>query len=677
MKPSYFNLYHGTIMKWDAPSRRTILAFFVLGSAYFAATLVGAMLFRYPAVVFPAAGIALAGLVIGGIRVWPAVFFGSLAAHAFLGTPPIWVLTLTVANTMQAVTAATLLQFIGFDAVFRRVRDMLAYMAVVAAATTITPSIGVLIATLVDGNARAPSWGIWWIGVLMPSLVFGSVIIRWLAKPHFTRTAKEIVEIILVIFVITVLSYLVYWTRLSEATRGLLILVYLAPFVWVTLGLGMRFTLLAFAITSLFGLTGVFYGDVDTTRDISTRIVTVEVWLAALASIFYLFVAMVEERQRAARELNEQLERVNTLLQETKRQDRAKTDFIAVFAHELRNPLAPIVSSLELLRLKRIPPHELDAIIASLDERVRTIVRLLDDLLDISRISAGKLRLRREVIDAGTIVRRAASTAEPHMRRRNQTLHVAIPEAEQWIDVDPVRIEQIVSNLLSNASKFTPDGGHISMTVAPGDPVQIIVRDTGVGIDPTMLPRIFEPFLQIETEHRTNEGLGIGLSLTERLVRVHGGNITAESKGPGHGSTFTVHLPAATRTTSPLRQTPMETIAPPQRILIVDDNEAAAHSLGTLLTYAGHTVTFAYTGAEAERVWQSSAPDSIILDIGLPDSTGYVVATHLRAAGFTKRLIALTGYGQDDDKKKALEAGFSYHLTKPVTLADVQKALMS
>lgn len=670
-------------------TKSDLLGMVSLFAAYVATALIGTALFRSPAVIFPAAAVALAGLLIGGIRLWPAVFFASITAHAIHSVPALWILGLALGHTVQAITAASLLHYAKFDPVFRRLRDMFAYMLVAGLASTIVPSIGIatlyLNHFLLDGPlTNSVSWGTWWLGVFVSILLFGAVIVRWLAKIRFTRTPLEWLEIAAGLGTVSVLSYLMYWTAASQATSGLLLLVYLVPFVWFSLRLGMRFTLLAFAITSIMALTGVFFGHAPSEIPIGRRIITLEVFLAALAGVFYLFVSMVEERQRAARLLNQQLGRVHHLLEDAKRTDRAKSEFIAVFAHELRNPLAPIVSATELLKIRWGAHPEIAPLIETLENRTSTIVHLLDDLLDLARISQGKLRLRKEMAALCDITRRSALSIESQFKSKDQTLTIETPSVPIRMEVDPVRIEQIVNNLLSNASKFSPHGSRIELCVqrAPPAPAgstraEIRVTDHGVGIKPEMILRIFEPFLQVETEVR-NSGLGIGLSLTKKLVEEHGGAIIVKSDGERKGSEFVVSLPFSEEALimSPIQ--PMELLIQKtsMKILVVDDNEAAANGLGTLLKHVGNTVEFAYVGADVAYKAQEFKPDVIVLDIGLPDISGYEVAQQLRKNGFGGKIIALTGYGQDEDKKKAEAAGFDHHLTKPVGLADLQAVLL-
>ena len=667
--------------------RDDLVTMSVLFASYVITAVLGGALFHAPAVIFPAAAVAFAGLVIGGIRLWPGITLASFVANIYQDTPLMFSLILAIAHTVQAVTGARLLQFFGFDPVFRRVRDMFTYMGTVFVSAAIVPGFVftfVFIMNAFGANITLPlSWFSWWAGLLLVDLTLAAGLIRWMAKRDFVRTQREWIEIAAVGAAVAGTTYFLFWTDTRWMGGGVAILVYLVPLIWLVLRCGMRFTLVAFTLTSVIGIAGIIYGWQPEGQEMGRRILTSEIFIAAIAVIFYLFVAVVEERKRANRELRAQITRIGSLLEETKRQDRAKSEFISVFAHELRNPLAPIVSSVEILKLKWNANPELASVVDVIEDRTKTIVRLLDDLLDISRISQQRLKLKTENIDVGQHVHNVVRTLRPFADSHGLTFDLHLRD-KLCVNADPVRFEQIVSNLCMNSIKYTDSGGRITVTVAEdGGNARISVRDTGIGIPREMLPRIFTPFAGLGVEHRHHsikEGLGIGLSLTQQLVTVHKGTISAKSDGFGKGSEFTVLLPLVNAAPEPviipnsLRRTMNTTNS--FRILVVDDNEAAANGLGTLLRHVGNTVEMAYVGADVEDKVREFQPDVVVLDIGLPDMSGYQVAEQLRTGGYDGRIIALTGYGQDEDKKKAEAAGFDHHLTKPVGLADLQAVLV-
>jgi PAS domain S-box-containing protein len=365
-----------------------------------------------------------------------------------------------------------------------------------------------------------------------------------------------------------------------------------------------------------------------------------------------------------------------------KEADRRKDEFLAMLAHELRNPLAPISNALHLMHLPGADPRPAFAMI---ERQVEHMVRLVDDLLDVSRITRGQIELRRERVDLGAVVVRAVEGSRPLIEARRHALEMRLPDDPLLVDGDPVRLAQVVWNLLNNAAKYTPEGGRITLTVerAAGEAV-VRVRDTGMGIPANMLVKVFDLFTQVDrTLDRAEGGLGIGLTLVRRLTEMHGGTVEVHSAGPGQGSEFVVRLPAAGG--APAEAPAGGAASPPgrpprgQRVLLVDDNRDSADSLAMLLRLLGHDVRTAYEGRQALAVAGAYQPDLVLLDIGLPGLNGYEVARQLRATSGTRRpvLVALTGYGSDEDRRQAQAAGFDHHLIKPVDIDALQGLLAS
>ncbi|MGZ9031964.1 MAG: hybrid sensor histidine kinase/response regulator, partial [Burkholderiaceae bacterium] len=352
--------------------------------------------------------------------------------------------------------------------------------------------------------------------------------------------------------------------------------------------------------------------------------------------------------------------------------DRRKDEFLAMLAHELRNPLAPIRNALQYLRLKGAATPELQSARDIIDRQVHQLVRLVDDLLDLSRISRGKIELQRQRANLNMVVESAVESSRPLIDANDHRLTVRLPDTPVTIDADVTRLAQVLQNLLNNAAKYTPRGGQIELSavVEAGD-VVIRVRDDGIGIPPEMMTRVFEMFVQVDRRiERATGGLGIGLTLVQRLVELHGGRVEAFSEGLDRGSTFVVHLPlpaaATVRDAAGAPATP-ET-SRPLKALVVDDNRDGADSLSMMLTALGHHVRVAYdghTGAEVAALWE---PDVALLDIGLPGINGYDLARSLRLSDATRRavLVAVTGWGRQEDRHRSAEAGFDHHLVKPV-----------
>jgi signal transduction histidine kinase/ActR/RegA family two-component response regulator len=363
--------------------------------------------------------------------------------------------------------------------------------------------------------------------------------------------------------------------------------------------------------------------------------------------------------------------------------DRRKDEFLATLAHELRNPLAPIVTGLEVLRNRAAGPELQARARERMTRQLRQMVRLIDDLLDVSRITTNKLELHRQVLDLVALVREAVEVVEPLLRERRHTVETHWPPGPLWVDGDATRLAQVVVNLLNNAAKYTPPGGRIVVDVDLEDGcARVRVADNGLGIDPSQQADIFEMFMQVDRSlERERAGLGVGLSLARRLVELHGGSIRVESAGLGHGSTFTVTLPHVPAPAPSVGAAPAGAALPAGalRILIADDSVDLATSLGDMLQSLGHTVRIVHDGRAAYEAAIAEVPDVALFDIGMPLLNGYELARRLRANPATHDLmmVAITGWGQDADRERAREAGFDRHLVKPVEpgqLIDVLQA---
>jgi signal transduction histidine kinase/ActR/RegA family two-component response regulator len=340
--------------------------------------------------------------------------------------------------------------------------------------------------------------------------------------------------------------------------------------------------------------------------------------------------------------------------------DRRKDEFLATLAHELRNPLAPIRNALRLLRARPDAP-----VLDMLDRQVGHMVRLVDELVEVSRISRGDIQLRKEPVPLASVVQAAVETHQPLIAAATQVITTSLPEQPLTLEGDPVRLSQVVGNLLHNASKFSPAGGHITIAARrEGAMARISVRDDGAGIAPELLPRVFDMFTR-GPEKNAGPGLGIGLALVRSLVQLHGGFVQVSSGGPGKGSEFVVSLPLARGPAVPAAlATPSPRLS--QRVLIVDDNRDGADSLAAVLRLAGAETRVAYSGPDALAELPRFQPTVALLDIGMPDMDGYDLAGRLRVARPDLPLIALTGWGQIEDRQRSREAGFRLHLTKPV-----------
>jgi PAS domain S-box-containing protein len=387
--------------------------------------------------------------------------------------------------------------------------------------------------------------------------------------------------------------------------------------------------------------------------------------------------AIVIERRNEARERELAAERLREA-------DRRKDEFLATLAHELRNPLAPIRNALHVLRISGATGGPAVRVQEMMERQVNHLVRLVDELLEISRITRGKIELSRDRVDLAAVLQHAIDISQPHIDEAGHRLILDLPPEPLPLDADPVRLAQVFANLLDNAARFTDPGGRITVSVAregrEGDTVRLSVADTGIGISAEMLPRVFELFAQDRSPGRAHDGLGIGLTLARSLVEMHGGSIEAHSEGAGMGSELVVRLPLLRE------QAPGEDAEPAERpalaahrILLIDDNRDAADSLGMLLELLGAEVRTVYDGPAALAALATGAPTAVLLDIGMPDMDGYEVARHIRSEPRLKGvpLIALTGWGQEEDRRRARAAGFDHHLVKPVDIDALQALLTS
>lgn len=391
----------------------------------------------------------------------------------------------------------------------------------------------------------------------------------------------------------------------------------------------------------------------------------------------------ITARKRAEEALRDNEAQLRQAAEALRRADQRKDEFLATLAHELRNPLAPIRNGVQILRLASAGNPNLQHTTQMMDRQVNHLVRLVDDLLDVSRITRGKVGLRHELLALNQVLSRAVESCSPQFAPSAHHLQVEIPPDPVWVEGDPDRLTQVFSNLLSNAAKFTPLEGTVSLSLSARDGEAIVVvQDTGIGIPGDRLDHVFEMFTQVQP--RTNDGLGIGLALVQQIVLMHHGSVVAESEGPGRGSRFTVRLPlhnhghgdapsGSETASSPSGERARRRV----RVLVVDDNVDAAESLQLLLNSRGHEARIAATGEAAVDCAPVYRPDVVLMDLGLPQMDGITAARLIRAQSQepAPRIIALTGWGQENDRDRTRQAGFDGHLVKPVSWEALLEAL--
>lgn len=645
--------------------------------------------------VWPPTAVALAALFLFGIDLWPALFLPFFIMLLVRDVAAPTAAAVAVANTAEAVVGSFLLARTDFKPMLARLRDVFSLIVAsglgAALGASITTSILYFFGST-PGTLNTPLLVALWIGHFVSALCFGAFLMRWLCEPRATLTWQEFVERAVIFVSIGALSYFVGWTSVGAIGSISLIYILIPFFIWASLRTGSRGITLALALFSVIVTTGLVFGTgpLAQAQNPAQALFGVQILVGVLSLIFLLFTANAEERREAVRRLESHVGALETSLERVSSEDQAKTDFIAILAHELRNPLSPILSSVELMKQSGVK-EEHEHHVHSIASNLHIMARLLDDLLDISRITQKKFKLQPEPVEMRTIVNQTLEIVRPYLESRKHTLEVSMPEAPIWLSADPVRLTQVFVNILNNAGKYTDPGGRIALAVEPRH-TEVVVRitDTGMGIPPERLSKIFDSFGGAEGPARKPGGLHIGLSLAKRMVELHHGTIEPRSAGQGRGSEFIVRLP--TLQTAPLpMETPRRTLRSrfsreaiarvtqtgPLQLLIVDDNEAAAESLGELLRKNGREVRLAYTGQDGLLRADEQVPDIALLDIGLPDMEGYDLARRMRAAHPEIKLVALTGYGQPEDRQKARDAGFDEHIVKPVAIVDLERILAS
>jgi len=636
----------------------------------------------FATLVWPPTGIALAALYLYGYRLWPAVFFGAFLTNLITGAPAGVALGIGLGNGLEALLGAYFLRdVLEINPLLRRLYDSLSFIGTAVAVPILAATIGVGSLTLggiIPASAFAITWAAWWLGDVLGALILGAFLIRWLAKPYFYRTRAELIEGAAAFALLIGMDTLAVINP-SSILSNIPMAYFFIPFLWLSIRGGARGITAASLITAIFVVWGaVAGGSLFANHSAVESLFLAQILIGLLSTIFLIIASAMEERRQSNLAMTQNVDELRKALGKIKRADQAKNEFLAVLAHELRNPLAPLLSSLELFKMQGFGTPEKHRLGEKMEHSIALMSKLLDDLLDVSRVSRKHFKLEKIPVDIGAVVRRSLESVETQTERRGHAVSVSLPQDILWVAADPLRLEQIVVNLLNNAAKYTPPRGTISISCRQLHKEAVVeVRDTGIGISAERLPHIFEPFQQGPgASGSPREGIGVGLSLTKKLVRLHGGVIEAASEGAGRGSTFTIRLPLSP---TPLpasvghrarEQRPEASSA--LKVLVVDDNTTAAQALGRLLEVTGYETRIAHTGKSALKTARDFDPHVAIVDIGLPDLDGYGVARQMRGRGFSGALIALTGYGQDEDKAKAFAAGFDHHLTKPAGIADIR-----
>jgi signal transduction histidine kinase/CheY-like chemotaxis protein len=667
-----------------AITRRPVLFLSItlaVAAVYFGAGKLGlslASLAEQITLVWPPTGIALAAVLLFGYRVWPGIALGAFLVNVTSQEPPLVAAGIALGNSLEALIGAVLLQrLISFRNTLERLKDALGLIILAAILTTaVSASVGVAalcLGRLQPWTAYPYLWSEWWLGDAMGNLVIAPVILSWASLNRTRWNARRIAEALALSAGLTAVSAIVFlaWGVAPVTDYPFEYAVF--PFViWAALRLGQVGSSSATCIALAIAVWGTVHGSGPFARpNTHTSLIVLQIYMAVVAVTALLLSAAMTERRS-----------VVALLREG---DRRKNEFLAMLAHELRNPLAPLRNALHVLRLSTVTAAQAEQMRDMMERQVQHLARLVDDLLDVSRIMQGKIELRKESLDLGAIIIQAVETARPLLDARNHQLTVIPPPQPVRMQGDTIRLCQVLANLLHNAANYTEAGGTVQISgVREIDMAVVRVRDNGIGLEPELIPHIFDLFVQADrSTARTYGGLGIGLALSRQLVEMHGGTIVASSEGPGRGSEFIVRLPLLAEkdagmfssTKNGLPAVPSSECA--RRILVVDDDRDAGDSLALLLRLQGHQVRLAREGPAALEMAGSDPPDLIFLDLGMPGMDGYEVARRVRKLPrlANTMLVALTGWGREEDRLRTREAGFNDHLTKPADPEMLQKLL--
>ncbi|HEX4346034.1 MAG TPA: MASE1 domain-containing protein [Vicinamibacterales bacterium] len=640
--------------------------------------------------IWPNTGIAIAAFLLFGNGSWPAILAGAFVVNLTTAGTAATSIGIALGNTVEGLTAAWLIEwYAGGSNVFNRASDAFRFAAIGALSTTLSATIGVAtlwLGGLAAWQALGSVWLTWWLGDLAGALLVTPLVVLWFVSPLGRPRAKDAIEGTAVFSVLIALALLVFaghWTPMPNAALEFLCL---PPLVWMAFRFTPRETATALVVLSGIATWGTLRGAGPFAQTPMYGELVLQSFMITTAAATMAMSALVADSKRASSERAHLLEAATRARAEAEDANRAKDQFLAVLGHELRNPLAAISMAVHFTKESTRATPERTTAQDIIERQTAQLARLVDDLLEASRVATGKLALNREPLDLAAV---SASCVEA-MRSAGRTLdhHVEFSGEPAWLDGDATRLEQIASNLIGNALKYTPPGGRVRITVgrerasgAASSHVVLRVTDTGIGLDPDFIPRVFDLFVQgtAGSAHAPG-GLGIGLTLVKRLVELHGGDIMVVSEGRNRGATFTARFPAIEppAIATPAAGAPTHAArATVRRVLLVEDQEDVRQMLKAAIENLGHDVFEAANAEEAFNAVEHFTPHVAVVDIGLPVTDGYEVARRLRAIhGHSLRLIAVTGYSNEHARAQAQTAGFDLFLIKPVNISHLAEVLL-
>ncbi len=673
-------------------SVRALVASVIVGAAYL---VVGKFAIHLPILhsnvspVWPPAGIALAAFLIFGYRIWPGVLLGAFLIDVSSPATIAASIGIAAGNTLQPLLGAYFVnRFAAGCNAFERSHNVFRFAMLAGVATTAISAIFGVTSLSLAGLAPWPEyaslWLTWWLADIAGSLVVAPALVLWAKDWRFPSAPGRLFEALLLVLSVSLISMIVFGGFLVHSHEHLTFLCVL-PLLWAAFRFGPREA----ATTCLLLSAITVWGNMRhlgpfTTESPRESLLLLQAFLCTIAVTTLAVAATVRERKRAEQERTDLLAREQRARSEAEAANRLKDEFLATVSHELRTPLTAILGWARMLRSGAIHgPTEAEAL-EVIERNARLQAKLVEDILDASRIVAGKLRLNLASVDVHELLEQSIETLRLVLDAKAIRLETAFDGSPRPILADPHRLQQIFDNLLSNAIKFTPRGGRIDATCRyPGGSAEITIRDTGQGISPEFLPYIFDPFRQADASAaRRQGGLGLGLAIVRHLTELHGGAVSAESPGPGRGATFTVKLPLPAA--APMPPQPAAASAGSYlllkgiNVLVLEDDRDTRNMLACLLGRCGAEVVTAGSSAEALRLLDHASVHVLIVDIGLPGEDGYTFlrkVRSLRSRAAATPAIALTALARPEDRDKALSAGFEVHIAKPVQPEDLTSAI--
>jgi signal transduction histidine kinase len=628
--------------------------------------------------VWPPAGIAIAAVLLFGYRAWPAIFIGAFLVNVTTAGNGATSLAIATGNTLEALAGAWLVnRFAGGTSVFDRPQGVFKFALAAAVSTVISPAFGVTslaVAGFADWAKYGAIWLTWWLGDATGYLVFTPLVLLWATASKRQWNKREAAEVGVLFLLLVLLSGVVFCGGFEVSVRNYPIAFICGPIViWTAFRFTQRETATGIFILSAIAVWGTLHGFGPFVRETENQsLLALQWWTAVLTITAMALSAGMAERRRIEEELQQQKAIVETA-------NRTKDHFLAMLSHELRTPLTPVISALESLETEPAQTEDSRTALGMIRRNIELETQLIDDLLDFTRIARDKMQLRFAPVDAHLAVSNVVEIFRAEAESKRLHVHLNLRANADHVAADAAKFQQIIWNLLKNAIKFTPNDGEIVISSSNPSPevLTISVRDTGIGMEPEMMQRIFDPFEQGNRSfERRFGGLGLGLAISKSLAQAHGGALTVHTEGRDRGSTFILSMqtlsPVEAATVPPKARS--EASQQSLKILLVDDHQDTCAALEKLLVRRGHLVAATHNVRSAMEAAVRNKFDLLISDIALPDGSGIDLMMQLRAISQIPG-IAISGFGNNGDIERSLQAGFSEHLIKPIKLEKLEAAI--